>query len=71
MDADVNISLNLKDTCDELETNSEIGVVSKDTSSSIESQCTSTVNEEDNVSLIEKNTEANWKRRKQSIESGC
>ena len=60
MDADVNISLNLKDSCDELNTNSEIGVASKGSSSSIESQCTSRVNEEDNITVIEKNTEANW-----------
>ena len=43
------------------DTNSEIGVVSEGSISSTESRCTSTVNEEDNVSVIEKNTEANCK----------
>ena len=75
MDADVNISLTLKDTHDELDTNF---VMSNGSISSTDSESTNQTNEEDNVvednvSVIEKNTEKamNWKKPKLSIESGC
>ena len=59
MDADVNISLTLKDTHDELDTNF---VMSNGSISSTDSESTNQTNEEDNVvednvSVIEKNTE--------------
>ena len=66
----MNISLTLKDTHDELDTNF---VMSNGSISSTDSESTNQTNEEDNVSVIEKNTEKamNWKKANLSIESGC
>ena len=67
--------LTLKDTHDELDTNF---VMLNGSISSTDSESTNQTNEEDNVvednvSVIEKNTEKamNWKKPKLNIESGC
>ena len=80
MDADVNISQSMLKTKDghntglqEAETYKEIAAKSSDCScSSIDSQCKNTVNEYDNVLVVEKSSgnETSGKKRKLNIESG-